>query len=254
MAVVFLDAINKTLKRIGSIQGDAQELSTSTVSTATGFEPPNPFDDSQRQHQVDLVIQGWQEAVHEIYDLGLLPNEAASATIALVTDQREYDLPSNFEKMAGADYDQRVWRGATRTWRLTEYRGGYAQMLSDQMLPTLFLGDPLQWAISPVDGLMVRIDRNPTSIQNGQTYNALYEKRVALTATMATATMSFSDSVVDNLVPVVGEFAHRQLNSEFDPALFRTSLARAVSFVTKNQPKLRYGQRPAMRQFRRHGH
>ena len=251
MAVVFLDAVNKTLKRVGSIQGDAGELGTSTVSTATGFTPPNPFDDSQRQHTVDLVIQGWQEAAHEIFDLGLLPNEAASATIFLEVGVREYDLPANFEKVAGDDYDQRVWRGATRESRLFEYPGGYAQMLSDQLLPTSYAGDPLHWAISPVDGLKARVDREPTATD---TYNFLYEKRIALTATMATETMPFSDSVVDNLVPVVGEFAHRQLNSEFDAALFRTSLSRAVSFTTKNQPRKRYGNRRATNQFRRHGH
>lgn len=229
MTITFLQAINATLKRTRVIQGDAGELTT--------------FTDSGRQVQVDLAIQVWQEAAHELFGLGLLPNEAATATIGLVTAQREYSMPSDFERIAGESREERVFRGATTNLILTEYPGGYARMLVDQPNATDFTGDPLHWAISPVDGTKIRFDREPTADQNGDTYNMLYEKRIALTATMATETLPFSDTVADALVPVVAEGWNRIQKKEFDSGLFRTSISRAARMVTRNQPRVRYGFR-----------
>ncbi len=102
MAIVFLQAVNATLKRTRTIQGDAGELATSTVTTtATGAVATDAFTDSGRQVQIDLAIQLWQEALHAMYDLSLLGDEGASATVNLASGQREYDLPSDFERMAG---------------------------------------------------------------------------------------------------------------------------------------------------------
>ena len=201
------------------------------------------FVDSGRQTQIDLSIQVWQEAMHELFSLGLLPNEAATATISLVTNTREYSMPSDFERIAGESREERVFRGATTLLILTEYPGGYARMLRDQPNATDYTGDPQHWAISPVDGTKIRIDREPTADQNGDVYNILYEKRMSLTATMATETLPFSDTVADALVPVVAEGWNRVMKKEFDSGLFRTSIARAAKTVTRNQPRVRYGFR-----------
>ncbi|HDZ36891.1 MAG TPA: hypothetical protein ENH62_01140 [Marinobacter sp.] len=243
MAIVFLQAINATLKRVRIVQGDAGELATDTTSTATGAVATGAFTDSGRQTQIDLVLQVWQEAAHVLFDLALLPNEAATATVDLVTAQREYSMPSNFERIAGESREERVFRGATTFLILTEYPGGYARMLRDQPNATDFTGDPQHWAISPVDGTKIRFDREPTSDQNGDSYNILYEKRIAITATMATETLPFSDTVADALVPVVAEGWNRIQKKEFDSGLFRTSIARAARTVTRNQPRVRYGFR-----------
>ena len=243
MAIVFLQAINATLKRVRIVQGDAGELATDTTSTATGAVATGAFTDSGRQTQIDLVLQVWQEAAHVLFDLALLPNEAATATVDLVTAQREYSMPSNFERIAGESREERVFRGATTFLILTEYPGGYARMLRDQPNATDFTGDPQHWAISPVDGTQIRFDREPTADQNGDSYNILYEKRIAITATMATETLPFSDTVADALVPVVAEGWNRIQKKEFDSGLFRTSIARAARTVTRNQPRVRYGFR-----------
>ena len=246
MAIVFLQAVNATLKRVRVIQGDAGELATSTVTTtATGAVATDAFTDSGRQTQIDLVIQVWQEAMHELYSLALLPDEAATATMTLVDGQREYSMESDFERFAGESREERVFRGATTNLILTEYPGGYARMLRDQPNATDFVGDPNHYAISPVDGTKVRLDREPTSDQDGDVYHVLYEKRLSLTATMATETLPFSDTVADALVPVVAEGWTRIMKKEFDSGLFRTSIARAAQTVTRTQPRVRYGTRRA---------
>lgn len=243
MAIVFLQAVNATLKRTRTIQGDAGELATSTVtSTATGLVATDAFVDSGRQVQIDLAIQLWQEAAHEIFGLGLIPNSVATATIALSDGVREYDMPSDFEQFAGENEEQRVFRGATTGLIITAYNGGYAQMLRDQPVATDYTGTPNHYAVSPRDSA-IRFDREPTSAEDGNTYNALYNKRVALTSTMATSTLPFSDTVADALVPVVAEGHNRLMRQEFDSGLFVASLARAVGYARKTQPDKRYGRR-----------
>jgi hypothetical protein len=246
MAITFLQAVNASLKRVGVIQGDAGELATSTVtSTATGLIATGAFTDSGRQVQIDLMIQVWNEAQHILYDTGLLAQEAASATLILATDTREYDMPSDFERFAGKDRSTRVFRAATTVWHLTEYPGGYEAMLRDQNVATDWIGQPRHYAISPVTRGRVRIDRTPDDSVAGRTYNALYEKRLALTSTMATETLNFSDTVADALVPVTAEAWSGIRKQEFDSSVFAANLARAAGHVRQTQARSRGGVRRA---------
>jgi len=243
MAVTFLQAVNETLKRVRVIQGDAGELVTSTIaSTATGGVATGAFTDSGRQTEIDLAVQLWQEGLHEIYAMGLFPNEASSATFTLATGQREYSFPNDFERVAGEDYRDRVMRGATSGLLAYEYPGGYARMLRDQVMATDFTGDPSFWAISPVDGAL-RLDREPTTEQAGQTWNMLYEKQLVLTSTMATETMPMADTVTAAMVPVVSEAWNRVFKKEFDQSMFRSSLARSLDYMARTQRRKRYGKR-----------
>lgn len=242
MAVTFLQAVNSTLKRVRVIQGDAGELVTSTIaSTATGGVATDAFTDSGRQTEIDLVIQIWQEYVHEVYAMGLFPNEGATATIFLVDGEREYDMPSDFERVAGKDYRDRIFRGATSGLLVREYHGGYAAMLRDQALATDYTGDPSFWALSPVNGKM-RMDREATSEQDGNAYNMLYEKKLVLTSTMATDTLPFADVVTAAGVPVVAEAWNRAFKKEFDVGMFRSSIARGLDYMARDQRKNRYGK------------
>lgn len=243
MPIVFLDAVNETLKRVRVIQGDAGELATSTVtSTATGAVATDAFTDSGRQTQIDLAIQLWQEATHEVYRLGMFASGIASATVVLSDSVREYAMPGDFERFAGRDDDSKVLRGVTNGLVLRQYRGGYARMLADQPVASDYRGQPHAWARSPVTGNL-RFDREPTSDEAGETYNFLYEKRLTLTSTMATESLPYSDTVAAALVPVVAEGWNRIMAKEFDSALFQVSLARALDFVSADQPRLRYGKR-----------
>lgn len=243
MAIVFLQAVNATLRRVGEIAGDSQELATSTVtSTATGLVATDAFTDSRRQHKIDTIIQLWNEATHQIYSLNLAARVAATATLTLVADQREYDLPSDFERMAGKDQTAQIVRGATTGLLVGEYPGGYAQLLVDRQLATDYTGDPQYWAISPVAS-KISFDNYPTSDQAGQTYNFLYEKRLALTSTMATDTLPFSDTVADALVPVVSEAYNRVMKKDLDQGFLTTSLTRSLDFLRQKPRRSRYGVR-----------
>jgi hypothetical protein len=243
MAILFLQAINATLKRVGEIAGDSQELATSTVtSTATGLTATEAFTDSRRQHKIDVAIQLWNEATHEVYSMGLMAREGASATLTLVDAQREYDLPSDFERMAGDSYETRALRGATTGLIVRAYPGGYAQMLVDQPTASDYTGDPTFYALSPTLS-KIRLNAEPTSGQAGHTYNFLYEKRLSLTSTMATETLPYSDTVADCLVPVVAESYHRVFKKDYDQNFLRLSLTRSLKFLTQTQPRDRYGKR-----------
>ena len=244
MAVTFLQAMNASLKRVGVIQGDAGELGTSTVaSTATGLIATGAFTDSGRQVQIDLMIQVWNETQHILYDMALLSPEAATATLTLASGVREYDMPDDFERFAGENKSERVFRAATTVWNLTEYPGGYAAMLRDQNVASDWIGQPLHYAISPSVRGRVRIDREPET--TGDTYNALYEKRLALTSTMATETLIFSDTVADALVPVTAEAWKAIKKKEFNQTTFESNLARAAGQVRQTQRRRRGGFRRA---------
>lgn len=243
MAITLLQAVNATLKRVGEIAGDSDELATSTVtSTATGLVATDAFTDSRRQHKIDLVLQLWNEATHEVYSMGLMAREAASATLTLVDAQREYDLPDDFERMGGMTYQTRALRGATTGLVVREYPGGYAQMLVDQPTASDYRGDPTYYALSPALA-KIRLNVEPTSDQDGHTYNFLYEKRLSLSSTMATSTLPYSDTVADCLVPVVSESYNRVMKNEYDQGFLVNALTRSLRFLSQSQPKDRYGKR-----------
>lgn len=247
MAIIFLDAVNETLKRIGAIQGDTGALTTSTVtSTATGAFDIEPFERSAIQRQVDVSVQLWREGIHELYTHGLFAKEAATATFTFASDTREYPLPSDFERIAGDTPNDQVVRGATTGLVLKLYPGGYAQMLADQARASDWVGDPGHFAFSPATDT-IRFDRTFSTEQAGHTYHMLYEKTINFTSTMATDTMPFSDTVAYDMVPVIAEFTKRWFKQEFDDASFRQSLSRAVGTVSKKQPRRSYGRRPGIR-------
>ena len=186
------------------------------------------------------MLQCWNEAIHECFSLGFLPKEGATATISLTTGTREYALPSDFERMGGVHYADRVMRGATTGLLIYEYPGGYSRMLADQPIASDYTGDPMHWAFSPVDDV-IRMDREATADQNLDTYNFLYEKRINLTSTMATTSLPMSDTAVDSLVPVVAEMWDRVFKKEYDDGFMRRAMSRALGYQGRSQPRSRWG-------------
>lgn len=237
--ISFIDAVNEVLAQVGTVQGATGRL---TDFTESGF-----------QRSIDVAIQTWNEAIAELYDLGLLVGETASATMTLVADTREYSLPSDFEKMAGRTPATAVWRGATTNHLLTEYKGGYEQMIADQLTATDFVGPPNRWVINPTSG-NVRIDTDPTSTEANQIYNALYEKEIAFTSTASTTSTAtgsvdvfpFSDTVTRALIPAVAELWKAKMpNEKTNSGIFRSNFARAASHLSQKQARRRYGIRYA---------
>jgi hypothetical protein len=242
--VTLLQAMNAVMKRTRNIQGDAGELATSTVtSTATGLTATEAFTDGSRQNEIDIGLQLWNEAMHEVFGLGLFAQEMATATMTLVTDTREYALPSDFERLAGNE-DQQVIRAATEQYWMFPYDGGYQQMLINQNVASDWRGKPNAFALSPSTANL-RVDLHPTADENGTTWNYNYEKRLGFSSTMATSTFPFSDTVVDCLVPVVSEAHNRIFKQEFDAAMFKSSIVRAIDYIRQRQRKSFWGPRPA---------
>ena len=238
MSRTFIQAVDETLHRVSIFQTATEYLSIGSTVTASEY-----FELSQHQNSIDIVRQMWQETVQEVYSRQLTPTLLATATIALVAAQREYALPSDFERIAGHDADQRVLRGATTGVILMEYPGGYLQMLSDQPVATDWTGEPLAWAISPAATDSIRLDREPTSAEAGWTYNIAYEKSILYTVTMATETLPFTDTVINALTPVVAEGYKAEKNNTFSPQAFQQNIIRALTMNTRNQPRARYGVR-----------
>ncbi len=241
MATRYVDWINDALKRVHVIQGDAGVLVTSTVtSTATGLTATGAFTDSARQVQIDMMLQVSNEVVEEVFGSGLLPKIASTATIALVSAQREYSLPSDFERFAGKTFDTRVINSATSGLSLKEYAGGYMQMLADQPMATTYTGQPSAYAISPGSDV-IRFDREPATGQSGMSWNFIYEKTIRFTATSEADPLPFSAKVADQLVPVLAEAWNKSNKGQYDVADFRKGIAKAVGLMTHTRPNDRWG-------------
>ena len=243
MSLLFMDVVNKTLERVAVVAGDAGGYvsSTGTATSIANYTASEIFQSkSDIQHSTDLVIQMWNEAVTEIYAAYPNPPILATATITLVTSQREYTLPSDFVRVAGLNPEQQSARSATTMFWLRPYPGGYQQMLYNQAVATMWTGQPQFYAISPANRSL-RIDRDPTTDQNGMTYNISYEKIVQLTGTMATETLPFVDPVANSLVPVVAEYYSRSKKGQMDAGIFRSALVRAFSLVNPMPQKRQWG-------------
>lgn len=245
MATTFLAFVNDALKRVHVIQGDAGVLATSTVtSTATGLTATGAFVDSARQVQIDLMIQCANETFQEMFRSGLIPKVAATATFTWVSAQREYSLPSDFEGVAGETYRERALRGATNGLVIYEYPGGYARMLVDQPRATDFVGSPGGWAISPVNDT-IRLDCEPATGNNGETWNLLYNRTIRFTSTSEADALPCSAQTCDSLIPVVADHWNRAMKGIADPQELRKALGRAIANAMRVQARDSYG--PARR-------
>lgn len=220
MALTLLQALNKSLKRDGTIAGSASELTSLT--------------DASRQVSVDRHVQLWNEVTHELYSLGAIQGEVSEGTITLATDTNTYAMPSDFEQMSGRKYPEKVMVN-TESISLFEYPGGYSALFAAQPDPSDFTGQPRFWAID-LTADQFRIDTQPTASENGDIYTFLYDKTITLDD--ATDTFPFTDTVVNSLVPAVAELA----NSNERPLILTTpSFLRAIGVATRSNPSVEYG-------------
>jgi hypothetical protein len=190
--------------------------------------PITSLTDQGRQVHIDLCVQLWNEAIDTLYDLtgAPRPQEAASSNITLVTDQREYDLPSDLVQIRWPLIDE------TNGNEIREYPGGYEQMRIDQLQPSQWTGLPLFAAINPVTSDL-RMDTAPTSEQNGYVFKLLYDQDNALSAATDVIPVP-NDATYRALVAAIAEVWEMRKRDDFEPGMFRSSLARAASFMSQN--------------------
>jgi len=224
MAYTALQGINAILKRVKVVQGDSAAITS--------------FTDTNKQHSIDIALQILNEVIHEMYLLGAAPQATATGTITLVTSQREYSAPSDFEGMAGNTYEEKVMITADKV-KMFEYPGGYLKMFADQTDPTDYLGHPTFWAINTSNGKF-RIDRTPQSEQNGDAYTFVYLKRLVIDE--VGDTFPFSDTVFDALLPVVATLWSTDQDADGRGSAYGSrSFARAVKLAQQVSPRSHYG-------------
>ena len=225
MAYSFLDGVNRVLTRTGDIAGDALKLTS--------------FTDSARQTIVDDVLQIWNEVIHEMYGFGALVGEVDEDEITLETDVNDYDLPDDFEALAGKTYWTRCLINATTGHRIHEYPGGFDKLFCDQPDPTNFTGQPRHFVFNPIVDEF-RMDTIPTSNENGSVYKFLFEKRISLTKTGDK--FPFTDTVVDALVPVVAEVTTINIDKRTrDTISANAGFNRALATMMKKKKRTSYG-------------
>lgn len=216
-----IDGVNEVLKRTGVIAGDSGSL---TILT-----------DSARQRSIDVAVQAINEGIDELLNTGDVasPLEQAESTITLLQDTRAYSLASDLAILRFPFVDK------TNTQFITEYPGGYNQMLIDDPEQD-DTGLPLWAAIRPTDGKLY-LDRAPTSDDAGKVYTYQYDRDTALT--LVTDAMPFSDLVFRAMVPAWVQLWKREIRNEFDEELFNASIGRASRTINQMQPRTSWSPR-----------
>ena len=216
MTYTLLNATNLVLKRAKIISGVNGALTSLT--------------DSARQTYIDTIGQVINESIHELYSEAEepLPNQSATSNITLITDTREYALPSDLEQIRYPLMD------TTHGRYILEYEGGYEKMRMDQPIPGNFKGVPLLACINPTND-MLRLNVTPQSTENGLVYELLYDKRHSLSA--AADTFPFSDTVVDSLVECWMQDFNRENHRTFDQAARDKAFGKAMRYL--NQTPMR---------------
>ncbi len=212
MSKTLLDGVNDVLQRNGIID------SNNTLGTLTNLG---------KQVYIDLAIQVWNETVDEVCDMMGVPHPGetgSSTTVTLVTGQREYTLPSDLVQIRWPLMDQ------TNGHYISEYPGGYQQMRIDQQIPGDWTGLAYSAAINPTTGSL-RLERTPTSTENGLIYDMFYDKDLNMDS--ASDTFPFMDSVYRAVMPVVAEMWERKKRNDFNESEYKKQLSRAMSFVNK---------------------
>jgi hypothetical protein len=206
-----LQGVNDVLNRTGILSASGELGSLSNLG---------------KQVYIDLAIQIWNETVDDTCDmLGIpRPGETGSSSVTLVTGTREYDLPSDLVQIRWPLIDQ------TNGNYIQEYPGGYEQMRIDQQIPADWLGLPYAAAINPTTGDL-RLERTPTSTENGLVYNMFYDKDLVMDS--ASDTFPFVDAVYRAIMPVVAASWEKKKRNDFDLQEYRHQLSRALSFINK---------------------
>jgi hypothetical protein len=220
MAIQFLTAVNETMKRVGMIAGSDGELESFEVTDG-------------RQASVDRMIQIWNETLRLLYNTSgePFPTEQQQSTITLVDQQREYDLPTDLERInwpLNNDDDGQVIRA---------FGGGFQKMRIIQRQPDNWTGLPIWAAINPINGKL-RMYTIPQADDGGRIYQLYYEKRLTLQFT--NDTFPFSDTIVEELYSPVAAVWRADKGEGIDELTARRNLSIAASLLSKQPLRQKY--------------
>lgn len=206
-----LEGVNRVLKRAQILDSDLASL------TSSGKQP-----------WINVAIQVWNEVLIDLYDKTTIPypTEVGTGSITLVTGDRDYALASDLIQLRFPLKDE------TNGQFISEYPGGYMQLVQDQVFINDETGLPYLAAFDPEDGELY-LDKIPTSSENGLVYKYWYDKDLEMT--LAADTFPFNNHVYLSIIPAVTELWRQEVQNKYDKKLYKKSIARAGSFLTKVQ-------------------
>lgn len=189
--------------------------------------PITSLTDQGRQVHIDLCVQLWNEAIDTLYDMTgtSRTQEAATSSITLESGTREYDLPTDLVQIRWSLLNE------ANGYEILEYAGGYEQMRRDQLQPSSWTGLPMFAAINPTNGKL-RMDRAPDDDSDGIVFVLLYDQDNAISAAADVIPVP-NDACYRALVAAIAEVWEMKKRDDFEPGMFRSSLARAASFMAQ---------------------
>lgn len=223
----FLGAVNATLARVSVLQGVQGYLTS--------------FTDSGKQIDIDVCKQCWNDVLQDMAaESPMIPGLTDSGSITLVASTKEYAPPTGTQWGKAIELVRWITYPSGRI-TLTEYPGGYEEMVVAQPDPTAFQGPPYQWCMSAITA-NIRFDFTPTSNEAGRVYTVFGIPRVFLSTT--TDTFPLSDTVVDQLVPVVAmKWRKERQKGDFDREEYYQGIGDALRWANRIPPRQRWGVR-----------
>ncbi len=202
MPRTLLEGVNDVLVRLNKVA--ANQLLTSFTD-----------DEALRiQNDVFKVIDLWNQAIQVAYMMGLQPVENGAdpgqylrgtgensfplqrgkTEIVLKIGDREYDLPSDCERVIYPLME------LEQGYKISHYEGGYEALRQIQNIPSRNKGAP-QWAvINPVTGKL-RLNNEPDDTAVPRTYTLEYEK--TLSFENETDQFPFQENAYRAFIPIV---------------------------------------------------
>lgn len=166
------------------------------------------------QNDVFKIIDFWNQAIQVAYMMGLqpvqnganagqylrgsgensFPLQRKSTTIPLVIGQREYDLPSDCERVIYPlmELDQ--------GYKIGLYPGGYEALRQIQNIPSQNKGAPQWAAINPTTGKL-RLNNEPDDTAVPRTYTLEYERTLSLES--ETDEFPFQENAYRAFIPII---------------------------------------------------
>lgn len=218
MAKTLLNGVNELLQRVNKLDNDAGLLTSLT--------------DSARQYWIDVAVQVLNETVDQAYENQTFPKPSGFATdnVTLATGTRAYTLASDLVSL----------RTGFHLYDTTNNH--YIAILQDDGYERLLESDPeeddtgLAWAaaLRPTDGKLC-LNRTPTATENGRVYRYYYEKDTVLSA--AADVFPFTDEAFRAMIPAAAHLWRRDVEIDFDPAIFRASMGRFIRLIRQHPPR-----------------
>lgn len=216
MAKTLLNSVNEICKKMGWVN------TGSALSSLT---------DSGKQQFIDHAVQAFNETIDDLYTRAGLPrpNGVSSATLTLVTDDRDYDLGIT-------DMSRIIWPiiDEDNDYYINEYPGGWHHLYQDKPLAADWTGRAEYAVVRPTDGQLL-LDLTPTSDENGLTYTVYYEKDNELS--LAADTVPFNDIVFRAVIEAATEKVRFNRNSGAEAVVYNAAVAKAARLLTQVMPR-----------------